>query len=83
MAVACGIVLFLLLAIVAVGASGVLIERDYEEPEALEVSDIPLMTDEEKAHARETGIASYQMGGRVYNDESLPPEYYEEEEWTE
>lgn len=77
--VALGVIAIVLLAIVAIGASGILIEHDFGQPDnELPVSDKPLMTEWEKIYARESGIATYQIGDTVYIDESLPSEYYEE-----
>lgn len=75
-----GILLVALFAIVAIGASGIMVEHDYEQiDEWLSYSDKPLMTEEEKALARETGVARYRVGRAIYFDPYLPSEYYEEE----
>lgn len=77
---ALGIVAIVLLAIVAIGASGILIEHDLGQPDnELPVYDKSLVADEDKRHARESGIATYQIGDTIYIDESIPPEYYEED----
>lgn len=77
--VALGIIAIALLAIVAIGASGILIEHDLgQSDDGLPVSDKPLMTECEIEHAKESGIATYQIGDTIYIDESLSPEYYEE-----
>lgn len=56
---------------------------DYEplHPESQQlncINDIPLMDDQEKAEARESGYAAYDMFGMHYVDASLPKEYYQE-----
>lgn len=40
--------------------------------------DIPLMTDQEKEWARESGVGSYRVGDMYYVDWSLPSTYWEE-----
>lgn len=78
--VAIGIIAVALLAIVAIGASGILVEHEFEQSDSgLLVSDKPLMTDYERQYARETGIKVYRIGDTICTDESLPPEYYEED----
>lgn len=50
------------------------------EPEVLQLKDyddIPLMTEQEKEWAKETGVASYTVNGDMYVDYSLPSEYWE------
>ena len=48
-------------------------------PERLPVpDDTPLMTEQEKEWARESGVGSYRLGDMYYVDESLPPSYWEE-----
>lgn len=77
--VALGIIAVALLAIVAIGASGIMVEHEFEQSDTgLLVSDKPLLTDEEKALARETGVARYRVGMAIYFDPYLPSEYYEE-----
>lgn len=46
----------------------------YKEP-----ADISLLTAQEKAWAKETGVASYYINGRLYVDYGLPSEYWEEQ----
>lgn len=76
-----GLLLAALLAVVIIGASGILEDRRVKPESWLQVpDDAPLMREFEKEDARETGIKVYQMGDRVYLDDSIPPEYYEEEE---
>lgn len=78
--VALGVIAVVLLAIVVLGASGILVEHEFEQSDSgLLVSDKPLMTEWEKIYAREYGIATYQIGDTIYTDESLPPEYYQED----
>lgn len=78
--IATTIALLLLFVLVTAWASGIVLEREYgnaEEP--LPYSDKPLMTEEEKEMARETGVARYMVGRAVYLDDELPPEFYEED----
>lgn len=76
-----GLLLAALLAVVIIGASGILEDRRAKPECWLPIpDDVPLMKEFEKEDARETGVKVYQMGDRVYLDDSIPPEYYEEEE---
>lgn len=45
----------------------------YKEP-----TDIPLLTAQEKAWAKESGIGSYRINGVTYVDYSLSSEYWED-----
>lgn len=48
-------------------------------PEGLPMpDDIPLMTEQEKEWARESGVGSYRIGSTYYVDWSLPASYWEE-----
>lgn len=48
-------------------------------PERLPIpDDTPLMTEQEKEWARESGVGSYRLGDMYYVDESLPSSYWEE-----
>lgn len=50
-----------------------------QAPDGLpDADDVPLMTEQEKQWARESGVGSYRIGGMYYVDESLPETYWED-----
>lgn len=44
----------------------------------VEPADTPLMTMQEKAWAKESGVGSYSFDGKYFIDENLPSTYWEE-----
>lgn len=48
----------------------------YPEYLVMSVQDKQLMTEDEKAIARETGVAHFEYEGKVYAMDDLPPQFY-------
>lgn len=71
------------LLLLAVFVMFILLPHPFEEINATgfykEPSDIPLLTAQEKAWAKESGVGSYRVNGITYVDYSLSSDYWEDQ----